>query len=261
MKELFLGDFHGSLNKSEHEYQREHFNMYKSIRDGKFDGLRKALNEIYNIYFEYLGDSENSFKNQAVQNIEAVIWHLGLLKYLEQLGFTLLKAKPQGPDIICIKGNRKYLIEVVTCSVGENYSNIPIHLSNLMAGPPDRNGVKLRLSTALDNKASKIEEYYKQGIIEEEDVVVVAINSCRIYDSRLPGENNRDLMENLLFESNVLRKNNGEEFDYCFFKKHPDTRINVILYSCIDIASYILKREHEYGMGVYANPILPKSSA
>lgn len=253
MRELFYSNEELeilNLNTPKGFLEKEHLGMYIAIRDLEdFVFLKGKLERLYNDYFNFLGDSELKFKNEFVKNIEAGIWHLGLLFLLDtKYGFQIsCEAKSSGFDIICFKGKQRYLIEAVTSSVGQKYRNPPIEQQWFF---PEYNDACLRLTTSLDEKRKKIKKYQTNGLIKDNDIVLVALNSNRVDHSRFSRSGWRSLVEELL-SGCELTDLKGKKFSYDGYWEN--NRANGVLYSYSDICNYLIGQK--YTPHIYKNPL------
>ena len=108
-------------------------------------------------------------------------WEMHLGNVLIEKGFTISSAD-KGPDFKIDLDGQTVWIEAITASNGQ--LNLPDSLSpfpeTTEAVLIDDNKVALRLRNAIESKSKKIEEYLQKKIINDDEPIIIAINTSKI---------------------------------------------------------------------------------
>ena len=156
--------------------------MYKNLwkADGSISrDARKHCEDLWNDY-EPLADTNfhSNFPFQTHQRWFEMYLAISLMK----AGLKVQSPKP-GPDVLIKNGSRKIWIEAVCPTAGEEGKpdSVPKPLNEnrgekIVAKYLPENQIVLRLRSALKDKACKYKHYLACGIVNQDDVLVVAIN-------------------------------------------------------------------------------------
>jgi hypothetical protein len=119
----------------------------------------------------------------------ARVWEAMLYHHLLRLGFKpwtagMKKSGERGPDFCIVYQEQTIWIEAITPSpegIPSNYLEPPkkgeVEFKPVLDEQP-----LLRWTSALRDKRKKLESDKKQGIIDNKDCTIIAINSCRLQD-------------------------------------------------------------------------------
>lgn len=146
--------------------------------------------------------ADEHFRIQFPVHLHERWFEMYLTVALIRANFDVQCPKP-GPDILLTIGNRRIWIEATCASAGEPGrpdSVPPPHISEL--GDPvlvvnrPTDAMTLRIRNSLDIKARKFHDYVANGIVEQFDITVVAIN---IHDIPNAWMDMDDLMRRTLY--------------------------------------------------------------
>ncbi|MBK9498585.1 MAG: hypothetical protein IPO06_04225 [Leptospiraceae bacterium] len=150
---------------------------------------------IENLWLEFEPYADRKFKTQMKKNFHSCYFEMYLANCLIKLGHYKLSSKDSGPDFFineldawveCIatnNGDSKNLDKVKDY----NYLNPNVQSTYKDAMIPTEK-IILRFTNAFDNKEKKFKEYIKEGIVNNNQPCIIAINAAKVNYSRInPG--------------------------------------------------------------------------
>lgn len=153
---------------------------YKSDRDW-----------LYKIYSQYNNYLDNNFVSwlKVKWSFNQRLWELYLLWYLKNIWYNLIEVKDnKSPDFKINFENTNIWIECVA-STKWTWSNKLINIKDEHIVDLNKSNISrmLRLTTSLDEKRRKFNEYIKDNIVKKKDICIIALNW---------GESNWNLIDN-----------------------------------------------------------------
>lgn len=150
--------------------------------------VRKRIERMWRAYEPYCPDRH--FLSDISANFNARTWELYIASVFLRRRFRLTKPPSKGPDLLATVGDQRLWIEAVAPSSGEGPDKVPDREErgsqdgNLWEGhPPSEDSLILRCTTSLEAKLKRIADYKRDGIIGNEDVVLVALTLGGIEDA------------------------------------------------------------------------------
>jgi type I restriction enzyme S subunit len=182
---------------------------------------------------------------------------------LEDIGHSITCCKP-GPDILLTTGETRIWVEAVTASGGEagRPDSIPERRLGEVNDSPEKE-ILLRIRAAIREKFEyKYQKYVMDGIIDQKDAYVVAVNASKIFyhaivEMHMPRivqavypvgclqikydrETMKEVDRSYAFRPE-LQKVTGESVSTNIFFEEPYRALSGVLYSCVD-ATYVPER-------------------
>lgn len=158
--------------------------VYKAIRDSENPCDKKGKQFCIDLWEIFEQFSDDHFVSQIQKDFHARFWEMYLTCTLIEKGYQVTCPKP-GPDILLSCNQSSMWIEAIAPTSGdiELKDSVPeITMGSVQNVPNDQ--VILRYRSAIAVKSEKYKEYVKKGIVNESDQFVIAINGCRVNNSR-----------------------------------------------------------------------------
>jgi hypothetical protein len=151
------------------------------------ESTRAALEGAWHRVGHLCPEAPEQFVKEFRRDFYARAWELFLLFVLDGAGLTLERTASKGPDI-CVRlaSGKRCWIEAVVPTPGSGDDAIPPlpqDPSRVRAPPMDK--LLLRYRSVLHDKMKKLAGYRSDGIVGDQDVVLVAINQGAIENSDL----------------------------------------------------------------------------
>ena len=210
----------------------------------------KAWMESLWVKYEHFADSNfvEEFKRHFVERS----WELSLGATLLNRRLVLNKHNDEGPDFEVLNpivGSRIAWIEAVVATKGDGPDRVPDRVHEVVR-PVPVDEMQLRLSASLDAKFKKYQSYIEDGIVDENDPYVIAIDRSSLdsVDPMMPmilkvlfgigdltlnfslGGDSKD-KNNSWSAKHFVRKNNGKDISMLFFENENHTGISAVIYS------------------------------
>lgn len=126
-------------------------------------------------------------RDRFIREFHSLYWELHTMSMLIELGFELENyERPggKGPDVLVNLDGKKIWIECIAPTPGTGPDAVPEMPFNRIGDkrstahsvPIDE--ITLRITTAFDAKTKKFKEYIDDGIVQPDDVKIVAINGA-----------------------------------------------------------------------------------
>ncbi len=154
---------------------------YINIRDEKdyrLIPIRKDCENMWDVYSKYADDNFLSdFKMQFYPRWFEMYLTFSLL----EAGVYITKTGDGMPDVLAKIGERKVWIEAVCVGPGEpgKPDSVPDMELLKVSSTPERE-LTLRTLNALHSKDKQFKKYIEHGIVEPDDLIIVAISYCNM---------------------------------------------------------------------------------
>ncbi|KAB8040847.1 hypothetical protein GCL60_02660 [Silvanigrella paludirubra] len=151
------------------------FNRFHPDRED----FRNWINDIYQNFIKYCPEDEKKFLEESRKNgkFNSRLWEIYTFYVLNKTGYIFEKTNKEGPDILIKHDNINIWIECVASQSGNNENKIKDSPIGTVYIPQTDEDYLLRISESFNSKAEKISKYKERGIILENDLVVIAINT------------------------------------------------------------------------------------
>lgn len=162
---------------------------YRNVRDNPdFAEDRAFVESLWTRYPSYLRD--RTCRSNARNDFLARFWEMYLAVTLRERGFKLERFGNEGPEFYFMHNNRKVWIEAVAPGPGNTEDQVPdyfsrevtkiggVELEIMVPTPVEK--IILRFTGVLFGKDGKKDKYFKaveKGIIAQNDLYILAINS------------------------------------------------------------------------------------
>ena len=161
---------------------------YINLREGQYATERCLREQLQAMWDKYEPFADPGFREGFGQDPDSRFWEMFLGCALLDSGRSLLQTEArrrQGgqPDICVIDGPRRIWIEAIAPTCGDDGPDQvcgpqPINEGGGFAPVPVREA-QLRVTSALWTKGKKIRSYIEEGIIEPDDIRLIAIGGGR----------------------------------------------------------------------------------
>ncbi|MDD5703822.1 MAG: hypothetical protein PHU23_17450 [Dehalococcoidales bacterium] len=176
--------------------------VYRKVRDNPNNNpeLTEAKCFVASLWTRYknLNVNDRNFLQEAKKDFLARFWEIYLAVALSEHGFELKKDRSAGPEFYFIHNGRKVWVEAVAPGPGVKEDDlVPDYFSSevtkikggmleIVEIPEEK--IILRYTNAIDKKREKYQDALTKGIIGNNDLYLLAINSRGIpYASRWMG--------------------------------------------------------------------------
>lgn len=161
--------------------------VYNRIRDNLNPDYNGACDFVEEMWKKYAPYAEPEFLNKAKEDFHAKTWEMYVGYLLIDYGFNLQKkTKKEGPDLHLLWNNRSIWIEATAPGSGTGDNKVPEYRFNEVSDQPS-DQIILRFTSAIKEKFEKYKSYRSNGIINEDDFYIIAINGGRVrYSSGAP---------------------------------------------------------------------------
>ncbi|AXN31998.1 hypothetical protein [Vibrio coralliilyticus] len=157
------------------------FNNIRDLNDHPYPEARKKCLEFWEKFHPY---ADTKFLSQIQKHFGGGYWEMLLVnKMLEQNYF--LSSKDNGPDICTYIDNNKVFIEAVCPNKGDGDNEVVLVSPNGAVQPLHEDPISLRLTSAFAQKNKAFKKYLRDGIVNDSDILIVAINAEDIPDVRI----------------------------------------------------------------------------
>ncbi|GFK35397.1 hypothetical protein [Vibrio cholerae] len=155
---------------------------YKNLRDGSDPAeiAGKELTETLWKQFEPFSDV--NFTEELAIDFDARFWEMDLTVELLKQGLDVSCPKP-GPDVCVINKDQRIWFEAICPKAGSGADEVPSPMVGGITKVPE-DQIKLRYTSAIQEKFKKYERYCEKGTIEKDEPYIIAINSCQIPSAR-----------------------------------------------------------------------------
>ena len=141
--------------------------------------LRQQLEFWWTIYEPY---ADADFRNEFARHLDQRFWEMLLTCFLLHHGKELVprsKRPRKGPDILVEEAGRRIWIEAVVLTPGdrEKPDTVPESQADGSVHNVPTNQLRLRASNALKTKRAAFCRYQDEGIVQTDDLCVIAINT------------------------------------------------------------------------------------
>lgn len=147
--------------------------LYKWVRDDS-DAVN-IKNELESMWKLFKPFADRDFKKSIRDNFVSSLWEMYLAASLLKMEFTLLPRDTHSPDICLDLGDSKCWIECVMPTAGEGDDKIPERKIGEGGIVPERE-ITLRFTNSITGKAQKFSEYVEKGIVDQNDLKMIAVN-------------------------------------------------------------------------------------
>ena len=223
--------------------------------DSDFFPRRERIGEL----FRFLDGLEDPHFEQGLdQDPHARLWEMMLAKIIKSEGYQPTSAD-HGPDFVVEKDGKRVFIEAVCPGPGDEDN--PNSVPPIVYGAPIAQEVPvaqiiLRICSALDEKKRKYAQYLAQGIVSENDICIIAVNSSKIDGASgswppaimrathglgspyvIFGQDD-GIVGGGIKSCESIPKVNGEEIDTSFLLSEDNSLISAVLYSGCSFFSF-----------------------
>jgi len=161
---------------------------YRNIRDDPYFAEDRAFVE--SLWSRYYDLADPNCRTNARNDFLARFWEMYLAVTLRERGFKLERFGNEGPEFYFMHNNRKVWIEAVAPGPGNTEDQVPdyfsrevteiggVELETMVPTPVEK--IILRFTGVLFGKDGKKDKYFKaveKGIIAQNDLYILAINS------------------------------------------------------------------------------------
>lgn len=160
--------------------------IYISHRDhGTKAPLKALIEEMWANFAPFCPDNHDDFLTDARSHFVQRVWEMYLANVLMRQ-FDLQKPLAEGPDILFEHEGVRCWVEAIAPGPGTEPNAVPQRDPQARWIPhiPEEMLI-LRLTSALNEKLSKIEKYRSKGIVGDGDACIIAINVSQILDADL----------------------------------------------------------------------------
>lgn len=167
--------------------------VYAGYRDdGWLPEFRARADSLLLEYLPICPDSD--FLSKAQDDPLAMYWQMYLSVHLLRSGYKLEKSSPDAPDI-CIRGDRDVWIECTALTPGHPMKPDSVPTPRLESGKPvarsaPEREILLRITNAVSEKAVQTKNRIAKGIINSDDIVVLAVCGGKLGMDAFGGLNN-----------------------------------------------------------------------
>lgn len=149
---------------------------YLALRDNpKFTDLREYCEFLWSRFCLY---ADKSFRFEFANHLHSRFWEMYLANELLDNGLGLIPRNTiMGPDIQLKIGRTSVWIEAIAPEEGEGDDSVPNIFNHFRYDPIPEDQIILRFTNAITEKYKRYEEYVESGIVNLEDIFVIALNS------------------------------------------------------------------------------------
>lgn len=239
---------------------------YKNLFNPDKGWMQEARQHCEDLWEDYHHLADDHFLTEFSLHFHARWFEMYLAVSLIRAGHKVTSPKcgsdGAGPDMLLTDGNQNIWIEAVCSTSGESgkpdsVPKVPFRQATKV--PMDK--IALRLRSSLQKKADKYKYYLEQGLVNENDILVIAINTRAVnFIGGYPGDL-CSLLEQTLYErgnpqgwminndtdkifleagqeqSVSITKANGAEVNMQPFINASMSHITAVLGSCADAAN------------------------
>jgi hypothetical protein len=156
---------------------------YKNVRDNLltvnellYPGRPKPRLFVESLWDRYRYLADPHFREDARNHFLGRFWEMYLAVTFLERGFHLIKVGDKGPEFYFLHNGRKVWVEAVAPGPGDGVDRVPeIEYGKVYKVPTEK--ILLRFTNSLDEKRIKYKEALEKGIINFDDLYILAINS------------------------------------------------------------------------------------
>ncbi len=215
-------------------------------------------------YVEYLWDtfepySDKHFLSDARNHFHQRFWEMYICVSLINLGFKIESNHGVGPDICTFINGKRVWIEAVAPSAGDGIDRVPeVEMGKATWVPRDK--ITIRFTSVIFDKFKKYKTYKEKGIVDPEDICLIAINSNKVPHARFGSDlpyhvralfpfgplavsingKTGEVVDQFYQYENKLTKIKGSEIPKDFFTNTEFCQISGVLNSTVDVAACAL---------------------
>lgn len=159
--------------------------FYNRIRDNT--DRKDARDFVERLWQKYESYAEPDFLDDARKDFHAKTWEMYVGCLFLDYGFNLQKkTQKKGPDLHLLWNKRSIWVEATAPGSGTGDNAVPEYKYNEVSDQPS-DQIILRFTSAIQEKFEKYKSYRSNGIINDDDFYIIAINGGRIrYSSGAP---------------------------------------------------------------------------
>ena len=151
--------------------------LYVRLRDSFDTHAVERWKFIHGLWSEYEPYAPKGFSKKLQIEFHQRWWEMYLTVGLLRLGFAAKQNKKDaGPDVIFDMDELQVVIEAVAPRVGRGNDRVPDPIHEGVADLPECECL-LRLTNALNEKKSKIQENFDTGVILRDSCTIIALSS------------------------------------------------------------------------------------
>jgi hypothetical protein len=150
---------------------------YRNVRDNPDGAEAKAFVE--SLWSRYHDLADPHFRQDSRNHFHARFWEMYLAVTLRERRFELKRVGDEGPEFYVMHNGRKIWVEAVAPGPGEGNDRVPAYRPGEVTKVPVEK-ILLRFTNALAEKRNKYWKARGKGIINPNDLYLLAINSRRI---------------------------------------------------------------------------------
>jgi hypothetical protein len=150
---------------------------YRNIRDLPHHEQSRAFVE--SLWSQYNTYADRHFLEDAKAHFTERYWEMYLGVALLNHGLQLIRLGNEGPEFYFVHNDRKIWVEAVAPGPGTTSERVPeVQYGEVSLVPTDK--ILLRFTNALSEKRQKYLTALSKGIIHQDDLYLLAMNSRRI---------------------------------------------------------------------------------
>lgn len=228
---------------------------YRNVRDLPHLSDLKALAET--LWGEYAHLADDHFLEDAKSHFQERFWEMYLAVSLIRRGYKLKKGCNSGPDFVVSLESETLQLEATAPGPGTGKDAVPKMKTGTANRVPD-NEIVLRIRSALRDKLTQFEHALDQGIVQETDAYIVAINGIRIRESISEGsipfvlkavfpfgdlnvvwnKESNEVTGSYYSHRPTIAKKSGVEIRTDIFNTDEYCRVSAVLYTRCDCANH-----------------------
>lgn len=257
-------------------------NLFRDTDDETGSYIKYLRQHISNLWERFKNYADPHFKEEFCRNPDQRYWEMYLGCCLLDRGFDI-KTNKAGPDFCLNIGGKKVWIEAITASPGQENSPdcVPEGALGIAQAVP-RDKIILRYRASLAEKEKKYASYLKKGVVEEDDIKIIAVSGGSL--RRWPTSDTHPFILSAVFPMGhhflsierqtgevvdqgrhfqpCVKKNNGAEVETLFFLDPAHSDISAVIYSSSDMGNP--PKQHGSDLLIIHNPLarnpIPRSS-
>jgi hypothetical protein len=229
---------------------------YEAVRDlPQAKDYKCFVEELWREYEPYNNDP--NFLSDARNHFHQRFWEMYLCVTMLKRGFDVEKGGKKGPEFSITIGGKRIWFEAIAPQAGLGADQVPeIEIGECNDVPTEQ--VLLRYTSALSEKLRKYQVDCAKGIISENDVYVVAINSNKIpnaqFGSALPyhvqaflpfgyptvviNPKTQEKVDEYFQYRDEVKKINGESISTKAFLDPAYSGISAVIHATLNVAGY-----------------------
>jgi hypothetical protein len=161
---------------------------FVNLRNPQFRVEQELHEQIEAMWQTYEPYADPDFRPGFARDLDGRFWEMYLGQTLLQTGRTLLPTSERlqeggQPDLCILENGQRTWIEAIAPDIGEPGPDQvvgppPLDENGAFAHAPTRQA-QLRTTSAFWTKSQRIRGYIREGVINPEDVRIIAISACR----------------------------------------------------------------------------------